>query len=152
MGDFMFFGGTYSDGNSIGLDVSECLEDRLGIFVPWSPPTVWPAHCAWMEFPYMCPEGDGFPQEIIITLTGASATLYAYDDSFDLVDIGEFNGLSEEQDVTLLSMLSGIRYVEFEGGEFCVLEVCANCETLVPPGPLVQKDKKEERRKLLRDF
>lgn len=119
-------------GGPAHLSVVDCNNDgNLDVSVPWSESgAVEPAIISFIK--ELC-DGIG-PRRLQVTLQhGTPVTLHAYDNSGNLVDTasaehGDYNVV----DTLELNSHSGIRWVEIEGAEICILRICYSCEGTEP--------------------
>ncbi len=126
------------DGTAVPLSVSDCMGNgHLAVQVPWSESNA--TQNAVIRFDEnLCPEGD--PLAVGIYLAhGTSITLNAIDSSGNVVDTVSNSG-SDPTEVQLLILQSetGIRKVQIEGAEICILMICYYCDELPSdpdPGP-----------------
>ncbi|MFB3787507.1 MAG: C25 family cysteine peptidase [bacterium] len=113
-------------GAPVPLSVIDCSGDhQLDISIPWSEATA--AQKARITFSGNVCRGKA-PQFVeVVLLHAASCTLYAYDDANNLVDTATASPDPVVQTLTLGSS-SGIRTIEVEGAEICILKICWICE------------------------
>ncbi|SLM33128.1 exported hypothetical protein [Desulfamplus magnetovallimortis] len=126
LGDITLTAATLPDGSLSELAITDCSgNDHLDISVPWSESNALkPSTIQFSEF--MCP--NGYPQVIEVTLKhGYYATLNAYNASGSMVDSETAASGSMAQTLTL-SSADGIRRIDIDGAEICILEICWECE------------------------
>ncbi|MEW6234530.1 MAG: hypothetical protein AB1656_04020 [Candidatus Omnitrophota bacterium] len=124
--------GVLADGTIVPLNINDCNEDGiLDVNIPWSESTG--SAFAMIEFmPEVC--GGSAPQLVEITLThGTPIKLTALDESNAAVDLFDDPGSdSSLVQVVILNSPTGIRKVQIEGAEICILKICWVCKTEVP--------------------
>jgi hypothetical protein len=115
-----------ASGAAVPLAVADCSQDGgLDVGVPWSEDTAM--RLAAIEFsPNLC-HGNA-PQIVEIVLEhGNHCVLHARNDAGGLVDSVTAAAHSAPQ-ALLLSSRSGIRFIQIEGSEICILRICWACE------------------------
>ncbi|HQH71322.1 MAG TPA: right-handed parallel beta-helix repeat-containing protein, partial [bacterium] len=120
-------------GGPASLSVTDCSNDgSLDVSVPWSGATA--VHKARIRMsPNLC--GGLAPQQVEVVLKhGSYCTLTAYDDGGAVVDTVAAAAGPAIQTLTLTSV-TGIREIEIEGTEICILRVCWVCRIIGIPTP-----------------
>ncbi|MGA1825033.1 MAG: C25 family cysteine peptidase [bacterium] len=115
--------------NPIPLSIQDCYgnDTNLDIVVPWSEVTANPP--AMIHFTEeMC--GGTAPTRVAVTLQhGLSCTLYAIDDGGTIVDLDiAIGGAGIDAQTLVLESTTGIRLIEIEGAEICIISICYTCE------------------------
>ncbi len=120
-----------ADGTQVPFDIVDCNGDgELDISIPWSEESA--SQKATIRFATETCSGLA-PQQVEITLQHYfEATLYGLDDSDNVVASEVAASVTESQTLTLKSE-EGIRTIEIEGAEICILKVCWQCELEVEP-------------------
>ncbi len=124
------------DGTPLPLSVTDCMGNgHLAVQVPWSESSA--QQNAVITFDEnLCPEGD--PKAVGIYLAhGTPITLNAVDADGVVVDtVGDSGNNPADVQLLILESESGIRKVEIEGAEICILMICYYCdEPPTEPGP-----------------
>lgn len=113
------------DESPVPLDVTDCSGDEaLDVFIPWSEGSA--LQPATIEFAAWVCERQA-PKIVEVTLQhGYACILRAFDETGNLVDAATATPVMEPQ-LLLLSSEAGIRRLEVEGAEICILEICWLC-------------------------
>jgi len=125
LGWVKFTEGQLADGTPVPLDVVDCSQnDRLDVWIPWTKATA--KQKARIEISQAVCCGHA-PQLVEVVLrNGNYCILEALDDSGAVVATVEAADHSAPQSLILWSP-TGIRTIEVEGSEICVLRVCWRC-------------------------
>ena len=115
-----------ASGGPVPLSVIDCSGDgRLDVSIPWSEASAGQKAKIRMS-PNLC--GGSAPQEVTVVLQHGVeyCKLTAMDEDGVIVDTAEAMAGTTAQTLTLTSP-SGIREIEIEGAEICILRICWAC-------------------------
>ncbi len=126
------------DGSPVDLSVTDCNNDgNLDVSVPWTESNA--TSLAFIQFDgEIC--GGNPPRMVEVVMThGTGVTLRGLDDNGNVVDTASDS--SSDPTVVqsfVLTSASGIRMIEIEGAEICILRICWRClEPLETPTPQI---------------
>ncbi len=121
-----FYAAVTADGQTIPLNIFACTrEENLGIVINSGEKSA--EKSAMIVNPDLC-EGRA-PQQLQLTiLHEAPIELRAFDDNGNQVDTAADNSPRSGKRIFTLTSQRGIRMVEFVGEQFCVQQVCWDCE------------------------